>query len=338
MSQRKQLSAAEKRDLLKEGLTPDEIKHLEIQLDPVIWAETFLRDPERPSKPLKVRFYQKEMLRCEARKKVYRCGRRIGKSIVLCIEMLWKAFCNEGKRILVCAPYKNQVQLLWKDGFNKLIRGNKFIEASISNMTQNPFAIYFKNGSRISGLTAGSKTGNKGTSIRGQNADDLYLDEVDYMGDEAIHSIMAIIATKEFGRFIISSTPTGRREFFYDACTNKYLGYHQFHYPSSASPEWVSIEDARRRNLPLHESQEYLFRNQCPEHVYQHEYDAEFGEEAQGVFKHKFIGSSLVLYDPEKEEIDPEGKYCSVEKHRDQRISILLAWTGMEIRLELNSL
>ena len=113
------MSAAEKRDLLRKGMSREEIQQLEIQNDPVIWAEVYLKNPDNPRLPLKLRFYQKHMLRSDAQQKVYRCGRRVGKSIVLCIEMLWKAFCNEDRKVLVCAPYKNLVQQLWKDGFEK---------------------------------------------------------------------------------------------------------------------------------------------------------------------------------------------------------------------------
>lgn len=686
------LPAADKREMLRRGWTKEEVQQFEIQLDPVLWAETYLRNPENPREPLSVRWYQANMLRCNQQNKVYRCGRRVGKSIVLCIEMLWKAFCNDDKRILVCAPYKNQVQQLWKDGFNKLIKGNEFIEAAISRQSSNPFTIEFKNGSRIMGLTAGSKTGNKGSSIRGQciiegtdviladgrivkienltrddeilsidgnavtkgvvskifkpnqkhvyqftlssgrkvscsldhaiyskdgwvkagdlkrgdriatrlgsidndiylnedevsfsaymigdgscgvktlrdnnvkfvnnnveilrdfrvicnthglkvrehdkngttelaisglkkswaestlkeyevlghlaydkkvpdkiltaskrtkalflrklystdgwccttevrnyqqvevgyctvskdladgvqsllrdfgilskiqerdkklegyncsrqyivkirsrffvkkfledvgyvygkeaacdkvynivkfsykpkdyknldghlyfdnitsinyigckktydisvdkyhnffaddimvhnSADDLYLDEADYMGDEAIHSIIAIQATTQNTHLVISSTPTGRREFYYEACTNKRLGYSEFHFGSSVSPEWVSIEQAKKRGLPLSKSQEYLFRNQCPEHVYQHEYDAVFGEEAAGVFKHELIDKSMILYNPESEQMDPMGKswWCGDEQNKKNVFILGIDWNGEDV-------
>lgn len=216
--QKTTFDAREKRELLSKGFSPDEIKQLEIQRDPSLWAEYYLNDPEKPRVPLKLRDYQKQMISYQGRKKVYRCGRRIGKSVSLAIEALWLAFVNEGIRILICTPYKQQTANLWKDGFNKLIKGNILLESSISKSLQNPYLIEFKNGARILGLTAGSSTGNKGASIRGQNADVLILDEVDYMGEEAIQTIQAISATSRKTRVIISSTPTGKREYFYEAC------------------------------------------------------------------------------------------------------------------------
>ena len=331
------VSVQEKQKLLRAGWTKDEITQLEIQRDPVLWAETFLRNPDQPNKPLLMRWYQKDMLRSTVKKKVYRCGRRVGKSIVLCVEMLWNAFNNNDLGILVCTPYKNQVSELWKDGFLKLIKGNEYIEASINRIGQNPFTIEFKNGSRILGMTAGSSTGNKGSSIRGISAGKLYLDEVDYMGDAAIQSIMAIMATKKGSTFTISSTPTGKREFFYDACSNKSLGYTEFNFPSSVSPEWISIEEAKEQKLPLHESQEYLFRNQNPEHVFSHEYLAEFGEEAQGVFKHRFIDASLITYDPEVEKSDPRGLmwWCGEPQNSDHVYAMGVDWNGDKVGTQI---
>ena len=329
--------AREKRDLLSKGFSTDEIKQLEIQRDPALWAETYLTDPERPRQPLKLRSYQKEMVSYQGKKKVYRCGRRIGKSVSLAVEALWLAFVNEGIRILICTPYKQQTANLWKDGFNKLIRGNQLLEASISKSLQNPYLIEFKNGARILGLTAGSSTGNKGASIRGQNADVLILDEVDYMGEDAIQTIQAISATSRKTRIIISSTPTGKREYFYEACTNKNLGFKEFHYSASMSPEWMSIDEARKRGLPLHESQEYLFRNTVPESEYKHEYEAEFGEETQGVFKHKYIDSSLITYDPKIEQVDANGLrwYCGDDQIDGNFYAMGVDWNGTKVGTQI---
>lgn len=258
-------------------------------------------------------------------------------SVSLAIEALWLAFVNEGIRILICTPYKAQTANLWKDGFNKLIKGNPLLESSIAKMGQNPYLIEFKNGSRILGLTAGSSTGNKGASIRGQNADILILDEVDYMGEEAIQTIQAIAATSRKTRVIISSTPTGKREYFYESCTNKTLGFKEFYFPSSHSPEWVSIAKAKKLGLPLHESQEYLFRNTVPESEYKHEYEAEFGEENQGVFKHKYIDNALVKYETNKEEIDSNGLkwYCGAEQIEGNIYSMGVDWNGTKVGTQI---
>ena len=55
----------------------------EIYEDPVKWAQVFLKTFNPRTKkiePWTVRWYQVQMLRDRSVRKVYRCGRRIGKS------------------------------------------------------------------------------------------------------------------------------------------------------------------------------------------------------------------------------------------------------------------
>ena len=74
--------------------------------DIVLWAESTLMDIDNPDDPLKLRYYQKEMLHYQPlpemkgvdgrpivpqRMKVYRCGRQIGKTVALVIEALFLA-------------------------------------------------------------------------------------------------------------------------------------------------------------------------------------------------------------------------------------------------------
>ena len=56
----------------------------EIIKDPVKWAQVFLRifNPvTKQEEPWKARWYQVEMMRDKSTRKVYRCGRRIGKCL-----------------------------------------------------------------------------------------------------------------------------------------------------------------------------------------------------------------------------------------------------------------
>lgn len=262
---------------------------------------------------------------------VHNCG----KSISLCIRALHKAFTTEGVRILICTPYKIQTASIWKDGFLKLIKGNKLLESAVSRIGQNPFTVEFKNGARILGLTAGSSTGNKGGSIRGASADVLILDEVDYMGEEAIQSIMAIAATNKNTEVLVSSTPTGKREFFFNCCTNKSLGFIEFYYPSSANPNWVSIEEAKKKQIPLHESQEYVFRNMYPEDVYNREYMAMFCEETQGVFKHKYIDASIVSYPGEDYSATGDKWFCGDDQKPGNIYAMGIDWNGNKVGTQI---
>jgi hypothetical protein len=68
-----------------------------------------------------------------------------------------------------------------------------------------------------------------------------------------------------------SSTPTGKRDFFYEICTNPDTGYKAYHFPSMVNPDWDEMMEAELRAT-------------MTEQGYIHEVLAEFGEETVGVF------------------------------------------------------
>ena len=98
------------------------------------------------------------------------------------------------------------------------------LKAEVVSMTKNPYAIHFKNHSAIFGFTTGASSGQGAASIRGQRADHVYMDEVDYMSDADFDSVTAIAAERSDIGITMSSTPTGRRSQFYKACTDKAMG------------------------------------------------------------------------------------------------------------------
>ena len=280
--------------LLDEGWTEDAIATFVISSNPVLWAQFWLRNPKEPREPLHLFHYQKSMLNCQHRFKVSRCGRQVGKTLCIAIDMIWSAMTREFSKILYVAPYKAQVKVLYEDTLMLLIRDVPDIHNSIVKNPTHPFyKTELSNGSTISAMTAGSKSGNKGSSIRGQsNIYKLYLDEVEYMGSDAINSIMPTISSNAEGHIWASSTPTGKREEFYRWCTerdspwicpvcrDKGLDGTPFHYASQISPMYLPELDAvNKRTMPAHQ--------------YEHEYMAEWGEEVEGVFRHTDIDACI---------------------------------------------
>src|SRR5579875_1030146 len=188
--------------------------------------------------------------------------------IVFC---LWFAFHHKNSRLLIVAPYENQVRLIFMR-IAEMIRDCEELSNSV-NMTKNPFIASFGNGSTIMGFTAGANSGSQsGASIRGQRADFLFVDEVDYMSRDGIDAVLAI-ANEDPNRIgvWVSSTPTGKRGFFYDVCTNPDTGYKAYHFPSHVNPNFD-------------DKMEGEFRATMTEQGYIHEVLAEFGEETVGVF------------------------------------------------------
>jgi hypothetical protein len=228
------------------------------------------------------RWYQDYMLKCSAFRKVNRIGRRAGKTETLCVKMLHYAYTNENTTSLVIAPYKNQVGLIF-DRIDFFLGSSPAIKSSLKRNTKNPYRVEFHNGSKILGFTSGTRTGSKSVGIRGQDAHAIFLDEADYLGDSDFEAILAILASRADCYLWASSTPTGKREMYWRWCTDKQLGFKEFHYPSSVSPLWTP-------------ETEMLERSMYSDQGYAHEFDAEFGEEAEGVFLNSRIDSALKKY------------------------------------------
>jgi len=130
------------------------------------------------------------------------------------------------------------------------------------------------------GFTSGTRTGSKSTGIRGQDAHAIFLDEADFLGPSDFEVILAILASRPDCYLWASSTPIGKREMYWRWCTDKTLGFKEFHYPSSVSPSWTK-------------ETEQLERSMYSDQGYAHEFEAEFGEEAEGVFLNKYVDANL---------------------------------------------
>ena len=231
--------------------------------------------------PWTARWYQVQMLRDKSLKKVYRCGRRTGKSEVMVIEALYNATTNRNYRVLLITPYEAQVRLLFMR-LNELKNSSPLLASLISSTTKNPYKM---------GFTTGASSGSSGASIRGQAADLLILDECDYMADGDFDSIIMIAGERPDIRVIMSSTPTGRRGNFYNCCTNKATGYVEHYHPSTHNPQWCEEMEAEMRAM-------------LSEQGYIHEVLAEFGDQDTGVFNKDRLDEALTFYNYSYRELD----------------------------------
>jgi len=271
----------------KGEFSTEELEMIDLLYNPLLWAQAEFK--------WDARWYQETMLKCSAYRKVNRIGRRAGKTETLCIKMVHYAYTTENTTSLVIAPYKNQVGLIF-DRIDVLLSGSPGVRASIKRNTKNPYRIQFHNGSKILGFTSGTRTGSKSTGIRGQDAHAIFLDEADYLGESDFEVILAILASRPDCQLWASSTPTGKREMYWRWCTEEMLGFREFHYPSSASPLWTK-------------QTEMLERSMYSDQGYAHEFDAEFGEEAEGVFLNKHIDPCIKKYSLGKIKKNPNSMY-----------------------------
>lgn len=263
--------------------------------NPVLWAQYWLRNPTNPAKPLELFSHQKDILNCSNKYKLTRCGRQVGKTLCMAIDMLFTAMNNNYLRLLYVAPYLSQVKVLFEKTLMPLLLDVPEIANAIAKKPSHPyFQAIFKNHAEISAMTAGTRSGQKGAGIRGTSADRLYLDEMDFMGSDAIGAIMAVMFARPDSKVWVSSTPIGKREEFYKWATDNKSPFRckecidagrmgsPFHLTSHVSPLFSDEADAfYKRTYPLDQ--------------YGHEVLAEWGEESMGIFRHTDLDHCLAL-------------------------------------------
>lgn len=188
----------------------------------------------------------------------------------MCVDALWRTYTKPKYRCLFVTPYENQCRLIFIR-LKELIEGSPLLKKELKRMTQNPYMIEWKSGSMMMGFTTGAASGSGGAGIRGQRADQLYIDEMDYLGENDFDTVSMIAAERDDIGMFCSSTPTGRRSKFYDLCTNKSLNYKEFHFPSTMNPNWGPVMEAE-------------FKGQLSDLGFTHEIMAEFGTQQSGVF------------------------------------------------------
>ena len=263
----------------------DQIKLAKIMKDPVAWAQAFLRtfNPQTGRiEPWKARWYQVEMLQDQSKKRVYRCGRRTGKTETMVVESLFHVCTKKNFRVLIITPYENQVRLAFMR-LNELIKESPVVSSMVLSNTKNPYMIKMNNESAILGFTTGASSGGGAASIRGQRADLIVMDEVDYMGEADFDSVMIIAGERPEIRTVMSSTPTGKRSKFYQACTDPKMGFIEHFHPSTHNPNWNDDMEAE-------------FRATLSEQGYVHEVEAEFGVQNTGVFDKDKVDEAKEFY------------------------------------------
>lgn len=259
--------------------------------DPVLWAKTFIISNNAITKKYgawEARDYQEEMMRDKSLKKVYRCGRRTGKTDTMVVEGLHKTFTKKNFRALYVTPYESQIRLIFIR-IKEIISDSPLLRNEIESIKMNPYMLKWKNGSIIMGFTTGASTGSGAASVRGQRGDWIFLDEMDYLGAGDYDTVSMIAAERSDIGMTVSSTPTGKRGKFYDLCTNKALGYSEHYHPSMHNPSW-------------NDDMESHFRAELTSSAYDHEVLAIFGVEEAGVFnKDKLdiaFSTDYYAYDP----------------------------------------
>lgn len=320
---------------------------IELFKDPVKWCEAFLRNPNNKEEPFKLRSYQKEIISKtqDYRNIILRYGRRMGKSITMCADTMWwcaayplvRIINGETTkqlpfRVVIATPYDTQINELWNT-YMALIADSPLLQQLVRNIrASDPQIIQFENGSSIEGHTIGISSSNKGTSMRSISADMLFLDEMDFIPRDIIErAIMPIWTTHTNCRMRVCSTPSGQRSLFWEWCSRaEELGWLHRHYPSwhPDNTNWMSIDQARLKGIPVTESTEFQVRAITESSAYEREYGAEFGEELGGVFKQSLINSSIRKYGRDINLDDPDIFNPEFTQHPDNLYIMGVDWNS----------
>lgn len=251
------------------GMTVEEVKEL---MDPAEWIFKNLG--------MVPYWYQHRSLKCTSIRRALRWGRRTGKTETIAAYVLYVCFTNPKKKVLCVTPAKSQVKEI-NDRIWKFLNDNPKLKGDVIRSVQQPYyEIVFANDSRIRFFVAGSSGGaNAGAQVRGQEADLIFIDEMDYLDDAATTAILPILSDPARDgnpvEFIASTTPAGRESAFYHMCQNPI--YKEFHFPSWCRPDWDDEKEAEAR------------RESRTQAGYEHEYLAEWGTKSDGVFRRSDI-------------------------------------------------
>lgn len=277
-------------DLANE-LTSEEQEALIMNTDPVVFAERMFN--------WKPRAHQEIALRCQSKKKVYRFGRRSGKSDALAVEILFHAFTKireyydedikenvTGIKILICCPFDSQVTAIF----------NRMLELLNSNLSlkkefkykQSPYhQLRFDNGAIISGFTTGS---NGASAVRGQDAHVIVLDEVDYMTEKDFTTILPIAQSHSDCLIRVASTPSGLRSKFYEWCQEA-PDWKEFYFPTAVIDETpFAVTKISWKNLRTEMRREYTSDGWLQEVM------AIFISNADGVFAAPLVAAAMEGY------------------------------------------
>lgn len=191
-----------------------------------------------------------------------------GKSVILSVEILWWLFTSGGGElrdeetgkvrqnieIMVLAPQKVHIDLIFSK-MRMFISLTPSLAASIDRNKQgSPQLISVLNssgmvGNRVGGFASGDSSGSKGIAARGQSADLVILDEGAYVGDEVLEGVIhPILYTRPTTKFIISSTPSGIADDYFERVCKRRPDFSEFYVPATSRPDWDKVEAQVRRD------------------------------------------------------------------------------------------
>ncbi len=228
-----------------------------------------------------------------------------GKTTILAVEILWYLFTGGGGtmkdkvsgkirknlKVLLLTPQKSHVE-------NIFDRIRAFLDASpgllscvnrdkrgspqvITLVTESGKGV----GNALSGFASGDSSGSKGLSARGQDADLIILDEGAFISREAIEGVvLAILYTRPTTRFIISSTPSGIANDYFESICTKRPDFTEFYVPATKRPDWAQMAEQMTKEFSGNQEK------------YDREVLAAFSPAGIGVYREDLVNLAQIEY------------------------------------------
>lgn len=266
-------------------------------LNPSHWVQKNLSLTGTEFKPY---WYQDRTLKCTARLKALRKGRRAGKTEFIAAYAVYRLF-NPPKpfwKILITCPQQPHSKEIYEK-INEFLTANPALIDSVIIKKTPYFELKVKGTrARLRIFTAGSKSGNKALGVRGQGANEIVLDETDYLSEDDTNTISPILTDPGGGMLLAASTLNGQENtFFYKLC--HMTSVKEFYIPFRARPDWTP-------------EKEQLARDTCAnELTWELEYNVRWVGQVAGVFQKQFVGIAFNRhpYTYEDMKFNPGWKY-----------------------------
>ncbi len=206
----------------------------------------------------------------KARFKIVCCGRRMGKTLMCCADVISRCLSGKYDEHSIIAIVAPTFQVC-----NRSVEAMKIITKDCPHLIKwyksSPMTATFPNGVRVLFLSADSPD-----NLRGLGYDLLVVDEADYLDSYLYDSVLRPALSDKKGTLMAISTPRAKNTWFHklylQGLNKEFPHIESFHFPSSANPLMTAdeIEDAKRT---------------LPELVFQREYLAEFTDSGGSVFQ-----------------------------------------------------
>jgi hypothetical protein len=193
---------------------------------------------------------QRAVLDSQAKRGILNCTRQWGKSTVLAVKAVHRAWTAAGSLVLVASPSERQSGEFLRKAAEFLRR----LGVKRRGDGDNASSLALPNGSRIVGLP-----GTEGT-VRGFSAVSMLLiDEAARVPDAVYKSLRPMLAVGD-GDLWLMSTPHGKRGFFYEAWAHGGEGWERHTAPATECPRIRRefLEEERREMGSRWFAQEYL--------------------------------------------------------------------------------